>query len=80
MSEIVETGTMSTSPSDESIAAGAKKESLQVFTKPESTDSSDADPYLVSFDGPDDQSNPVNWSKGRKWCIVGLTSAMTLVV
>lgn len=35
--------------------------------------------YVVDFDGPDDPENPLNWSQTRKWCLVGLISAMTLV-
>lgn len=34
----------------------------------------------IAFEGPDDPTNPTNWAKGRKWTVVGLLSAMTLVV
>lgn len=37
------------------------------------------DRHVVDFDGPDDPENPLNWSNTRKWCLVGLISAMTLV-
>ena len=38
------------------------------------------DNYLVSFEEPNDPTNPLNWSKRRKWSIIALLSAMTLVV
>lgn len=34
----------------------------------------------VDFDGPDDATNPVNWSSSYKWSIVGVISIMSLVV
>ena len=39
----------------------------------------DEDPYLVDFDGPDDQTNPLNWSRSYKWAIVILLSSVNLV-
>lgn len=45
----------------------------------ESTTQDEVDRYVVDFDGPDDPEDPLNWSKTRKWCLVGLISAMTLV-
>ncbi|KAL8777186.1 MAG: hypothetical protein Q9213_007966 [Squamulea squamosa] len=41
---------------------------------------SGAETFIVSFDGSDDPANPLNWPKRRKWFVVGLLSAMTLVV
>lgn len=38
-----------------------------------------ANQLLIDFDGPEDPSNPVNWSKGRKWAIVILLSALNVV-
>ena len=35
---------------------------------------------IVNFDGPDDPSNPVNWSSLYKWTTVMLISVMSLVV
>lgn len=35
---------------------------------------------VVNFEGPEDPSNPVNWSNAYKWTIVGLISVMSLVV
>ena len=34
---------------------------------------------FVDFDDEHDQSNPLNWSKARKWGIVGLLSTVTLI-
>lgn len=38
------------------------------------------DLHLVSFKGPDDLSDPQNWSGKRKWSMVGMMSVMTLIV
>lgn len=42
--------------------------------------SEERDPYIVDFEGPNNQASPTKWSKTRKWCTVGLLSSMTLVV
>lgn len=39
----------------------------------------DRDKDLVDFDGPLDPLNPINWSRGYKWSIVILLSAVTLI-
>ena len=38
------------------------------------------DPFLVDFGGTDDWENPVNWSKKKKWSIIGLISTLCLIV
>lgn len=43
----------------------------------ETTDESDPD--IVDWDGPDDPQNPQNWSSGRKWCLIAVLAAVTLV-
>ena len=40
----------------------------------------EVDSYVVSFDGPNDPINPINWSRRYKWCVIGLISFMNLVV
>ena len=35
---------------------------------------------LVEFDGPDDPSNPKNWSNSRKWAVTASMGWMTFVV
>lgn len=44
-----------------------------------STTKGEVDRHVVDFNGPDDPENPLNWSNTRKWCLMGLISAMTLV-
>lgn len=38
-----------------------------------------ADPNIVSWDGPNDPDNPLNWSSGLKWSNVALVSAITFL-
>jgi hypothetical protein len=37
------------------------------------------DPDIVDWDGPDDPENPQNWTKGRKWGLISVLAAVTLV-
>lgn len=46
---------------------------------PAKIEGDDTESLLVDFDGPDDLSNPINWSKRYKWAIVVLLSAVNLV-
>ncbi|KAK7755361.1 hypothetical protein SLS62_002587 [Diatrype stigma] len=39
----------------------------------------ETDPNLVDWDGPDDPENPVNWSDKKKWLNVATLSILTLV-
>ena len=34
---------------------------------------------IVSWDGPDDPDNPLNWSSGLKWSNIALVSAITFI-
>jgi DHA1 family multidrug resistance protein-like MFS transporter len=38
------------------------------------------DPNMVNWDGPDDQTNPQNWSSQYKWFITIICSIMTIDV
>ncbi|CAD6442598.1 f42aebb5-e7a6-4ad3-be1c-b77f14329f51 [Sclerotinia trifoliorum] len=38
------------------------------------------DPNLVTWDGPDDPENPMNWPAKKKWCITVILGVMTFVV
>lgn len=38
------------------------------------------DPFLVTWDGPDDPENPQNWSVWRKWMVTILLCLMTINV
>lgn len=60
--------------------ADVKKGSLSQgsVTLPE-TERNETDQQLVDFDGPQDASNPINWSKGYKWTIVILLSTVNIV-
>ncbi|KAJ5563999.1 hypothetical protein N7513_000241 [Penicillium frequentans] len=40
---------------------------------------SERDPKLVTWDGPDDPENPKNWPKKRKWITMGIVSMFTLI-
>lgn len=37
------------------------------------------DPDIVDWDGPDDPENPLNWPAGRKWGLIAILGAVTLV-
>jgi hypothetical protein len=36
--------------------------------------------YIVNFDGPDDPTDPLNWSSRYKWSMVVLISVLSLIV
>ena len=38
----------------------------------------EGDQYQLTFEDPEDARNPLNWSKCKKICIVGLLSMMSL--
>src|SRR5262245_58056722 len=42
-------------------------------------ETSEDDPNIVFWDGPDDPQNPMNWSAQRKWGTVVLVSAVTFL-
>ncbi|PLN84872.1 MFS general substrate transporter [Aspergillus taichungensis] len=46
-------------------------------TRSDSEKVSSDEPDIVHWDGKDDPQNPQNWSLPRKWCLVGLISAVT---
>lgn len=48
-------------------------------TAVESPSEEAADPNIVSWDGPNDPENPVNWSTGLKCSSIALVSAITFV-
>ncbi|TGO38811.1 hypothetical protein BHYA_0067g00420 [Botrytis hyacinthi] len=37
-------------------------------------------PNIVDFDGPDDPTNPINWTPRYKWTMVAIISLMNLMV
>jgi hypothetical protein len=48
-------------------------------TPDESTKQEEVDPNIVDYDGPDDPTNPYNWTKARKWINGGFLSALTFI-
>jgi hypothetical protein len=52
------------------------------FSRPHAahdTPAEQIDSNVVSWDGPDDSSNPVNWSRGLKWGNVAVVAAITFI-
>jgi len=45
----------------------------------QSLPSAASDPNIVDWDGPEDPSNPMNWSQKRKWGLIAVLSAITFV-
>ncbi|KAF2474649.1 MFS general substrate transporter [Lindgomyces ingoldianus] len=43
------------------------------------TQEGETDPNIVDWDGPDDPQNPMNWPDSKKWGIIGVLSAVTLI-
>ncbi|KAI0172196.1 MFS general substrate transporter [Hypoxylon sp. FL1284] len=43
------------------------------------TKTSDNDPNVVDWDGPDDPENPMNWTDKKKWLNITILSIMTIV-
>ncbi len=39
----------------------------------------DGDPNIVSWDGPDDPANPMNWTMRKKWSNVAVLSILTII-
>jgi hypothetical protein len=39
----------------------------------------DGDPNTVSWDGPDDPANPMNWTMRKKWGNVAVLSILTII-
>jgi hypothetical protein len=54
--------------------AAAKEQSSEKAGEEESDD-----PNIVSWDGPDDPTNPMNWSTGRKWGAMAVVSGVTFL-
>ncbi|KAL8742888.1 MAG: hypothetical protein Q9190_004695 [Brigantiaea leucoxantha] len=56
------------------------KEDRSVRTDLNAKNERDFDLHLVTFEGPDDLLNPLNWPRRRKWSQIAMMSAMTLLV
>lgn len=64
-----------TTPRDLEEGQGQPKEVLAVESKEEEQN----DPNLVTWDSPDSQENPRNWSKRHRWAVTTLVSSYTLL-
>jgi hypothetical protein len=42
-------------------------------------DNAEADPNIVTWDGPDDPANPMNWTTKKKVTAVGIVSFITFL-
>jgi multidrug resistance protein len=60
---------------DKDIEKDIEKGQLEPVTAPPPP----KDPFLVSWDGPDDPSNPKNWSMRQKWLLTVIVSLFTLL-
>lgn len=58
---------------------GGEQNFPAVKTAVESPSQEADDPNIVSWDGPNDPDNPLNWSSGLKWSNIALVSAITFV-
>ncbi|KAH6842627.1 general substrate transporter [Chaetomium sp. MPI-CAGE-AT-0009] len=45
----------------------------------EKGDAESKDPNVVSWDGPDDPTNPMNWSMRKKWSNIAVLSVLTII-
>ncbi|KAK0707646.1 general substrate transporter [Lasiosphaeris hirsuta] len=50
-----------------------------IFNQPDEERDRDRDPNVVSWDGPTDPHNPMNWTDRKKWLNILVLSIMTLV-
>ena len=76
-------------PTRRSSGVGSDTTQVQDFSDPEkqtvevqaiqTTSSSQKDPNLVDWDGPDDPEKPLNWTKRKKWTNMMLIAALTLL-
>lgn len=39
----------------------------------------DQDPNIVTYDGPDDPTNPKNWPDSKKWFNIAVLSTLTII-
>lgn len=44
-----------------------------------SSEEEDKDPNIVTWDGPDDPMNPMNWTMKKKWSNIAVLSILTII-
>lgn len=45
----------------------------------EKREAEDQDPNVVTWDGPDDPANPMNWTMRKKWSNIAVLSVLTII-
>ncbi len=43
------------------------------------TEDEETDPNIVTWDGPDDPANPMNWTMRKKWSNIAVLSILTII-
>lgn len=76
----VESGSLKHHDEDVDEKAAGDTEAVQTPAPQQPSATPVKDPDLVSWDGPDDASNPQNFTKSRKWAITMVSALMTFSV
>lgn len=45
----------------------------------EKAEEGETDPNIVTWDGPDDPANPMNWTMRKKWSNIAVLSILTII-
>ncbi len=53
--------------------------SIRAKEETEGTSEEESDPNIVTWDGPNDPMNPMNWTDRKKWMNIAVLSIMTVV-
>ena len=65
---------------EKDLEAGVRERPSTVKEVAEAQPAAEAvDPNIVSWDGPDDPANPLNWSEKLKWSNIAVISSITLL-
>lgn len=59
--------------------AGDSEPAAQGGPSGEKDHSGEVDPNVVSWDGPDDPENPMNWTDRKKWSNIAVLSILTII-
>lgn len=54
-------------------------ESIDTDWNADTAQAGELDSNIVDYDGPDDPTNPYNWTKRRKWINGGFLSVLTFI-
>ena len=58
---------------------GMGKEKGDIISEEDEQDERERDPNVVTWDGPNDPLNPMNWTMKKKWTNIAVLSILTLV-